>query len=160
MNSVCYDIEPLPGGVKPYNRVDDMSYDDLKEYKGRKYSGMPVGGSHLWDYRDSVWKEKKEAPDLWSFEFSARKRRHDPAPSDSGAGEGSRYHWYIIADQRARKVDKDSYETVMYGSKFKVGHRRPYWKKWSYEYPDQGSYRKMVISILERKLAELKAMDR
>lgn len=136
-----------------------MSYDDLKEYRGRKYSGIPVGGTHNWDYGSSVWKERKESPDTWRFEFKARKTRHEPAPPNTGAGEGSGYHWYILADQTARKIDKDSYETMMSGCKFKVGHRRPYWKKWSYEYPDQSPYREMVISILERKLAEFRSMS-
>ncbi len=27
-----------------------MAYDDVKEFNGRKYMGMPVGGRHVWSY--------------------------------------------------------------------------------------------------------------
>jgi hypothetical protein len=65
------------------------------------------------------------------------------------------FHWYILADQRVRKVDKDSYSTLMRGLKFKVGHRRPHWRLMSYEYPDSVSYREQVAGILRRALNEL-----
>jgi len=68
----------------------------------------------------------------------------------------TRYHWYILADQRVRKVDKDSYETLMEGIKFKLGHKRPYWKGWSYEYPDQMGYRERLIGILEETVSTLR----
>jgi hypothetical protein len=43
----------------------------------------------------------------------------------------------------------------MEGSKFKIGHRRPYWKKWSYAYPGQFSYRQKLIQILRETLFKL-----
>jgi len=137
--------------------VTCMSFDDLKSHNGRTYTGMPVGRSHHWVYPNGTWKEEKVSPDEWRIDFRSVKNRKEGAPPGSGAGEGSRYHWYIVADQQAVKLDKDSYETHMYGCKFKVGHMRPYWRKWSYEYPEQRSYREMVISILERKLAQLRS---
>ena len=70
----------------------------------------------------------------------------------SGAGIGSAYHWYIGADQCVRKVGDDEYQTFMSGLKFKVGHRRPHWRKWSYEYPEQ----KSKIIIIEETLNYLR----
>jgi hypothetical protein len=55
-----------------------------------------------------------------------------------------------------RKVDANSYETLMEGLKFKVGHRRSYWKKWSYEYPEQENYRNRVAEVLASVLDGLK----
>ena len=132
-----------------------MSYDDLKEHDGKVYSGMPVGASHGWRYPDGSWHEVKLAPDRWSFEFRSVKTRRRAAPPDSGAKPDSGYHWYILADQHVRKIDKDSYDTLMTGLKFKVGHRRPYWRRWSYNYPEQPSYEDRVKDILRQALMEL-----
>ncbi|MFW9821145.1 MAG: hypothetical protein ACFFE5_16190, partial [Candidatus Thorarchaeota archaeon] len=66
------------------------------------------------------------------------------------------FHWYIIADQIATKIDENSYMTSMQGIKFKVGHKRPYWKKFSYNYPEQLTYKEKVIKILEKVLKDLK----
>src|SRR4030067_2513030 len=46
-------------------------------------------------------------------------------------------------------------QTVMQGLKFKVGHKRPYWKNWSYGYEDQQTYRQKVIGILQSTLQQL-----
>ena len=43
----------------------------------------------------------------------------------------------------------------MKGVKFKIGHKRPNWKKYSYQYPEQESYKERVIKILERALENL-----
>lgn len=133
-----------------------MAYDDLKEFHGQKYSGMPVGGTHIWNYVNGVWKEKKIAPDRWMFRFESIKRRKEKAPLNSGAPIDTQYHWYILADQLARKVDKDTYETTMDGVKFKIAHKRPYWRKWSSEYPNNISDRDRIIAILEDILEQMK----
>ncbi|MDP2846545.1 MAG: hypothetical protein Q8N79_10820, partial [Candidatus Methanoperedens sp.] len=67
----------------------------------------------------------------------------------------TQYHWYIIGDQRVLKIDKDSYETVMEGMKYKIGHRRPYWKNFSYVYPGQITYRQKLIQIFRDMLKRL-----
>lgn len=131
-----------------------MSFDDLKRYDGVLYSGMPVGSSHHWHYPNGTWKEEKISPDRWRFDYRSVKTRNREAPLGSGAGEGSRYHWFIVADQRSVKLDKDSYETHMKGYKFKIGHMRPYWKKWSYEYPEQDPYDVKVRNALRTILEE------
>ncbi len=133
-----------------------MAYDDLKEFNGRKYMGMPIGGKHVWNYPNGTWKEKKVEPDSWVFTFKSMKLRRKEAPMNSGAPINTEYHWYILADQRVRKVDKDSYETVMEGVKRKLSHKRPYWRKWSSEYQNNISDRDRIIAILEDMLIRLK----
>lgn len=137
-----------------------MSYDELKRYKGRSYTGVSVGSTHYWDYPDGVWYEVKVAPDDWKFRFTSTKQRRVSAPEESGAKPGSQFHWYILADQKATKKDANSYETFMEGMKFKVGHKRPNWKKWSYEHPEQQSHRQKVIQILRNMLERLEEEER
>jgi hypothetical protein len=132
-----------------------MSFDDLKSFNGMKYSGMSVGGVHNWNYPDGVWEETKVAPDRWKFKFTSLKRRQVPAPVGSGVPLKTQYHWYILGDQRVVKIDKDSYETVMEGMKYKIGHRRPYWKNFSYVYPGQMTYRQKLIQIFREMLKQL-----
>ena len=132
-----------------------MTYNDLKQFEDRKYSGMPIGGIHNWSYPDGKWQEQKITPEEWRFKFTCRKERLIPAPENSGAKLGTRYHWFILADQRVIKVDKDSYQTVMEGAKYKLGHKRPHWRGWSYEYPEQLSYRQRLIQILKDTLLRL-----
>jgi hypothetical protein len=132
------------------------SYDKLKKYDGKVYTGMLIGGTHNWQYPNGKWVETKVAPDKWEFTFDSQKVRNRPAGDNTGAAKGTTYHWYIIADQLATKLNNDSYETSMTGMKFKIGHRRPYWRMFSYDYDDQLSYREMVIRVLEETLRVLK----
>ncbi|MDD1669523.1 MAG: hypothetical protein LUO97_06950 [Methanomicrobiales archaeon] len=133
-----------------------VSYDDLKEYRGKVYSGMPVGSGHVWEYPKGIWEERKAAPDRWEFTFSSLKRRSREAPEGSGVPVGTGYHWFILAHQKVRKLDKDSYATSMEGVKFKVAHRRPHWRGWSTEYPDHEPEKEILIRILEEELERLK----
>ena len=90
-----------------------MAYDDAKRFGQRTYTGMKVGASHDWDYVDGRWRETKIAPDQWAFEYRAQKNRRRVAPTGSGAPEGAGYHWFVLAHQRARKLDANSYATMM-----------------------------------------------
>lgn len=128
----------------------------MKKYNDETYTGMKVGGSHFWKYPDGKWIEKKVAPDRWKFSFNSTKVRYREAPVNSGAKIDTKYHWYVIADQIATKLDANSYMTQMKGVKFKIGHKRPYWKTFSYNYPEQQSYKEHVIEILEHALRKLK----
>ena len=74
-------------------------YNTLKSYKGQVYSGMAVGGSHIWQYDEGVWKETKNEPDLWKVDYKATKRRMRKAPKGSGAPIGTEYHWFIVGHQ-------------------------------------------------------------
>lgn len=132
-----------------------MGYDDAKTFEGRLYSGMRVGGRHDWDYPDGRWQEKKVAPDKWTFSFCSTKHRRHAAPPGSGAPPDTMFHWYLLAHQRVRKVDENTYQTIMEGSKWKLAHRRPNWRKWSSEYRHGEPARDKVIAILRETLAEL-----
>jgi hypothetical protein len=133
-----------------------MAYDDLKEFDGQAYSGMSVGGEHRWLYPNGRWRERKVAPDRWEFTFASAKERERSAPEGSGVPLGTQFHWYILAHQRVRKVDRDTYTTFMEGLKYKLAHKRPHWRRWSDEYPDQLPERERLIRILEKELAVLR----
>ena len=132
------------------------NYNDLKKYNGQIYTGMPIGSSHNWIYPNGRWHETKLEPDKWEFTFDAIKRRNHSSANNTGAAKGTTYHWYIIADQKATKLDNDSYQTAMNGVKFKLGHKRPHWRTFSYNYDEQLSYREKVIQVLEETLEALK----
>ncbi|MHA2196297.1 MAG: hypothetical protein ACXABO_11990 [Promethearchaeota archaeon] len=118
---------------------------------------MRVGSSHSWNYNKGKWFETKESPDKWKFTFDSLKTRIKPAPQNTGASINTSYHWYIIADQIATKITPNAYNTSMSGIKFKIGHKRSYWRNFSYEYPEQITYKERVIQILEEILQQLKA---
>lgn len=133
-----------------------MSYDDPKVWQGRHYSGMRVGGRHDWDYTGGRWQETKVAPDQWEVRFRSLKRRRHHAPVGSGAEPGTGFHWFLLAHQRVRKLDEDTYETFLEGSKWKVGHRKPGWRKWSTEYPEGTPARERIAEILEATARQLR----
>jgi hypothetical protein len=134
-----------------------MAYDDLKEFEGEAYTGMAVGGRHVWHYTDAVWREEKVAPDRWDFTLASVKRRSEPSPPGSGAPPLTEYHWYLLAHQWVRKIDQDSYRTFMSGTKYKLAHKRPHWRQWSDEYPGNATSRESVRAILETALVRLGA---
>ncbi len=137
-----------------------MAFDDLKAFNGKAYSGMRVGDSHLWQYPDGTWEETKIAPDKWSFQFSSIKRRREAAPEGSGVATGSEYHWYIMADQVVKKISANEYETLMTGLKVKIGHKRPYWKGFSYTYNGQQSYKQKLLTALKETVQRLEFENR
>lgn len=100
------------------------SYNEYKEFEGKKYTGMKVGRSHKWYYDKGDWKEKKIAPDKWEFTYAVNKRRAGNAPEGSGVPVGTEYHWYILAHQNVRKLDANNYTTSMTGLKYKLAHKR------------------------------------
>ena len=132
-------------------------YNSLKTYKNKVYTGMKIGYSHSWNYNNGKWFETKITPEKWDFKFNSVKTRRNLAPTNSGASIGTKYHWYIIADQIATKIYPNSYETEMKGIKLKVGHKRPYWVTFSYNYPDQTCYKERIIEILEKCIEDLKS---
>jgi len=52
-----------------------MAFDDMKSFNGQKYTGMPVGLSHHWNYPNGEWEETKVAPDLCKIRFTSMKSR-------------------------------------------------------------------------------------
>jgi hypothetical protein len=132
-----------------------MAYDDLKVYQGEEYAGMAVGGEHSWIYPNGLWREQKVAPDRWEFTFASIKERERSAPVGSGVPPNTQYHWYILAHQRVRKLDEDTYTTFMSGTKYKLAHKRPHWRKWSTQYPAQKTEHERIVEILEATLADV-----
>ncbi len=47
----------------------------------------------------------------------------------------------------------------MEGMKYKIGHKRPYWRGFSYSYPGQMSYRQKVIEVLKETIRELERQE-
>ena len=128
-------------------------YNEYKEFEGKKYTGMRVGGTHQWYYDKGEWKEKKIAPDMWEFTFATNKRRAWNAPEGSGVPVGTEYHWYILAHQNVRKLDPNSYATSMTGLKYKLAHKRIGREKWS---STDNAQRKRQIQILQEFIDQLK----
>lgn len=129
------------------------SYDDYKTYEGQQYTGMQIGRSHHWDYDKGDWKETKITPDLWEISFDVTKRRKGRgAPEGSGVPVGTEYHWYILANQTAKKLNANDYSTTMTGLKFKLAHKRADKNKWSATSPTQ---RKHLVKFLKEFIAQL-----
>ncbi|MFQ6013493.1 MAG: hypothetical protein ACE5LS_07605 [Thermoplasmata archaeon] len=133
-----------------------MTYEEVKEFHGRKYTGMAVGGRHTWIYPNALWRERKVTPDQWEFSLSSIKEREIAAPVGSGAPPNTQYRWYILAHQRVRKIDSNTYSTCMTGVKYKLAHKRADRDRWNTEYGRGPSERERLVSILEAALAKLR----
>lgn len=131
-----------------------VSYDQFKEYEGRKYTGMKIGRSHKWYYDEGEWKEKKITPDLWQINYAVTKRRAGRAPEGSGVPVGTEYHWYIVAHQHVRKLNANDYTTSLAGLKFKVAHKRADTQKWS---ATPRTERKRMIKFLQDVIRDLES---
>ncbi len=134
-----------------------MSFDALKTYAGRTYGGMRIGGRNQWRSPECIGDEQKTGPDDRRPSFRSTKRRTHAAPMGSGAGIWTEYHGFLIAHQHVRKVDADSYETLMQGVKHQVAPRRPYWRRWSCGYPDQEPAQERAARILRDALRRVEA---
>jgi hypothetical protein len=130
------------------------SYNQYKEYHGQQYTGMKIGRHHKWYYDKGEWKEQKLTPEKWGISFAVTKRRAGKAPEGSGVPVGTEYHWYILADQEATKLDANSYATKMTGFKFKLAHKRADSEKWNISTKAQ---RKKLIKILHEMIDQLEA---
>lgn len=121
-------VQKKKNGVK---KDISKSYNQFKEFEGKKYTGMKVGRTHKWYYDKGEWKEKKLTPDKWQFSYNVTKRRAGNAPEGSGVPVGTEYHWYILANQNVKKLDANNYTTSMIGLKYKLAHKRAERKNWS-----------------------------
>ena len=128
-------------------------YNEYKDFEGKKYTGMRVGGTHQWYYDKGEWKEKKITPDKWEFTYATNKRRAWQAPEGSGVPVGTEYHWYLLAHQNVRKLDANSYTTSMEGLKYKLAHKRAEKGKWS---STDYAQKERLIQILEGLIDQLK----
>jgi hypothetical protein len=128
------------------------SYNEFKEFEGKRYTGMKIGRAHKWYYDKGEWKEKKVTPDKWQFTYAVTKRRAGKAPEGSGVPVGTEYHWYILAHQNVKKLNANDYSTSMAGMKFKVAHKRADTEKWS---ASERAQRKRMIQFLQEMIREL-----
>ena len=129
------------------------TYNEYKDFEGKQYTGMKVGGSHKWYYDKGEWKEKKITPDKWEFTYAVNKRRAGHAPEGSGVPVGTEYHWYILAHQNVRKLDANKYTTSMTGLKYKLAHKRAEKEKWN---ATDNAQRKRLIQVLQELISQLK----
>jgi hypothetical protein len=143
-------IQKKKNGIK---KDISNSYNQFKEFEGKKYTGMKVGRTHKWYYDKGEWKEKKVTPDKWHFNYSVAKRRAGTAPEGSGVPVGTEYHWYILANQNVKKLDANNYTTSMIGLKYKLAHKRADRNNWS---SSDNAQKKRLIVILEDLIEELK----
>jgi len=128
------------------------TYNEFKEFEGKRSTGMKIGRSHKWYYDQGVWKEKKVTPDEWQIEYAVKKRRAGKAPEGSGVPVGTEYHWYILAHQNVIKLNANDYSTSMTGVKFKLAHKRAEQDKWS---ATPRAQRKRLIKILTEMIQHL-----
>jgi len=128
-------------------------YNAVKEFEGRKYTGMRIGGSHSWYYRQGEWNETKVAPDRWNFTYAVNKLRKWDAPEGSGAPVGTEYHWYILAHQNVRKLSANEYTTSMTGLKYKLAHRRAGSEAWN---ASERAQLRRLIRIFEENALQLR----
>jgi hypothetical protein len=135
-------------------RKKKTGYDELKEFGGKKYTGMKVGRGHKWKYDAGEWVEKKVTPDDWDFHYNVKKRRAGRAPEGSGAPVGTGYHWYILADQIVTKLDANTYMTEMAGLKVKLAHKRAGKSSWS---ASEKAQRKRLAKVLREMADRLEA---
>lgn len=133
-----------------------VSYNEFKEYEGRRYTGMKVGRSHKWYYDKGEWKEKKITPDLWQISYAVTKRRAGHAPEGSGVPVDTEYHWYIVAHQNVCKVNANDYTTSMTGLKFKVAYKKADTGKWS---ASQKAQRRRIIKFLRDMIDDLETQE-
>src|SRR6266403_4914848 len=130
------------------------TYNQFKDFEGRRYTGMKIGRSHKWYYDQGVWREKKITPDEWQIDYAVKKRRAGKAPEGSGVPVGTQYHWYILAHQNVTKLNANDYSTSLTGVKFKLAHKRADQDKWS---ASPRAQRNRLIKILKEMVQELES---
>ena len=129
-------------------------YNEYKDFEGKKYTGIRMGGTRQWYYDKGEWKEKKITPDKWEFTYATNKRRAWQAREGSDVSVGTEeYHWYLLAHQNVRKLDANSYTTPMEGPKYKLAHKRAGKGKWS---STDYAQKERLIQILEELIDQLK----
>ena len=131
-----------------------VSFDAFKEFEGKRYTGMKIGRGHHWRYDEGDWTETKVTPEKWEIRFNVNKRRRGKAPEGTGAPIGTEYHWYILADQTARKIDANTYWTEMVGLKYKLAHKRAGKDTWS---ASDAAQKRHLIALLKEMIAQLEA---
>ncbi|CEO94466.1 unnamed protein product (mitochondrion) [Plasmodiophora brassicae] len=153
------DAEDMAAATSPGGkRASPSRYNDYKEDAGGNvYTGMKVGGRHIWDYGAGEWRETKETADRWRIQYQVTKRRRGHAPPGSGVPIGTEYHWMIVAHQYVKKVDDNTYETNMEGLKYKLAHKRAGHDEWSI--PTEHRRRTREVRILQDAIDRVEAQE-
>lgn len=141
---------------KALEKEASQTYDEFKEFEGRRYTGVKIGRGHKWNYDQGVWKETKLTPEEWKIEFHVTKRRAGKAPEGSGVPVGTQYHWYVIAHQNVTKLNANEYSTSLTGVKFKLAHKRADKTSWS---ASPKAQRKHAIRILRSVIEDLEKQE-
>ncbi|QRN04067.1 hypothetical protein GH742_09370 [Legionella sp. MW5194] len=145
-------------------KTSGQSYNQFKEFNGKSYTGMKVGRSHSWLYDQGAWKETKITPDQWEIHYAVTKRRKGKAPEGSGVPVGTKYHWYILADQVVEKLNANEYSTEMVGIKYKIAHQRANKDEWNITELGQKKrvlrFLKELIETLEEEIAQAKTIKK
>jgi hypothetical protein len=151
--SIIMGLETIQRKENEIRKHISNGYNEYKDFEGKKYTGMRVGGTHQWYYDKGEWKEKKITPDKWEFTYATNKRRAWQAPEGSGVPVGTEYHWYLLAHQNVRKLDANSYTTSMEGLKYKLAHKRAEIGEWS---STDYAQKERLIQIFEGLIDQLK----
>ena len=131
----------------------ETPFQEARRRNGDRNMGMPMGNTHDWNYVGR-WREMKVKPDLWTVLFSATKSRRKRIRNYSKAPKpGTEYNWFFMGQQVARKIDANSYETFLTALKFKVGHKRPHWRAFTYDYPGQQPETEMLNKYIREGAA-------
>lgn len=141
-----------PTAKQPPREDIAATYDEFKEFEGRKYTGMKIGRGHKWRYDQGTWTETKITPEQWQIRYDVTKRRAGHAPEGSGVPVGTSYHWYILAHQNVTKLNANDYSTSLTGMKFKLAHLRADKGAWSASTQAQ---RKHMVKILQEVIRDL-----
>lgn len=125
----------------------------------KQYQGMQIGQNHQWHY-NGQWNETKTSQNKWKINFKATKtttQYKDAGNTQNvkGVPLNTEYHWLIIADQKVIKTANGQYQTEMTGNKYKIGHKRPYWKTFSYNYKEQKSETQQKLTYLTQELKQI-----
>jgi len=145
-------------GKQPTRMPTDVAetYNEFKEFEGRRYTGMKIGRSHKWHYDRGDWKETKLTPDEWKIEYAVTKRRAGRAPEGSGVPVGTSYHWYILAHQNVTKLNANDYSTSMTGVKLKLAHLRADKGTWS---ASPAAQRRRLVAFLREVASDIETQN-
>jgi len=127
-----------------------MTFNNLKIFGGRYYSGMTVGTGHKWQYLNGTWTELKRDVENYDILFECQKHRIGylnqrgewqdtskwPNREGTGAAVGTRYRYAILAIQEVEKISCSDYTTRMIGEKIISDYCYPH-RDWATKYQEE-----------------------
>ena len=137
-------------------------YNTTKDFKGKRYTGMSVGAKHHWNYSDARFDLSSIGgpdpnsrlgmltPVTSSMAYESVKSRLNAAPIGSGAAVDTVYHWFIVSELNFTEPGK----ATLRGPKYKLGHKRPHWNKFSSEYAGNTPVPAKRVEVLKDLLGD------